>query len=209
MMHLSTLIPLSVLILGARAKTDIGGCVSTEVPYMTQAGLVYRSLLWYVPDTGELCEFLDCGGGRAPPKTNVPGCGNYKGTDTYSPKYWTGFQAAATTAAAEAEQTTSAGNAVASTTSAAAGGAQSTGPAKSSTFTTVTGSGTVTKTESAQGTAAPTSSGAAEASEGSSSSSSSSTSSATGVSTAGAAPTGVRIMGVMAGVAAAGLALAA
>ncbi|KFY46259.1 hypothetical protein V494_00524 [Pseudogymnoascus sp. VKM F-4513 (FW-928)] len=29
----------------------------------------------YDPLTGEICDPLDCGGGRAPPKTDVPGCG--------------------------------------------------------------------------------------------------------------------------------------
>ncbi|OBT43744.1 hypothetical protein VE00_05628 [Pseudogymnoascus sp. WSF 3629] len=31
---------------------------------------------WYDPLTGEVCDLLDCGGGRAPPKTDVPGCGD-------------------------------------------------------------------------------------------------------------------------------------
>ncbi|KAH6617346.1 hypothetical protein F5144DRAFT_391070 [Chaetomium tenue] len=37
---------------------------------------------WYDPDTGEICDPLDCGGGRAPVKTDVPGCAAYKGTLT-------------------------------------------------------------------------------------------------------------------------------
>ena len=36
---------------------------------------------WFDPDDGQICDPLDCGGGRAPPKTDVPGCGNYKGTE--------------------------------------------------------------------------------------------------------------------------------
>ncbi|KAK3986596.1 hypothetical protein QBC44DRAFT_134786 [Cladorrhinum sp. PSN332] len=36
---------------------------------------------WYDPDDGQICDPLDCGGGRAPPKTNVPGCPQYKGTE--------------------------------------------------------------------------------------------------------------------------------
>lgn len=40
---------------------------------------------WYDPDTGEVCDPHDCGGGRAPPKTDVPGCPFYKGTEIYSP----------------------------------------------------------------------------------------------------------------------------
>ncbi|KAI0506007.1 hypothetical protein F5B22DRAFT_484949 [Xylaria bambusicola] len=75
----------------ATAKTDIGGCVSTQTVAYGGA-----SLIWYVPDTGEICEFLDCGGGRAPPKTTVPGCPSYEGTATYSPSYLPGFGATVT-----------------------------------------------------------------------------------------------------------------
>lgn len=35
---------------------------------------------YYDPNNGELYDFLDCGGGRAPPKTDVPGCPLYSGT---------------------------------------------------------------------------------------------------------------------------------
>jgi hypothetical protein len=82
---------LTALLAGAAlAKTDLNGCVSFEtiitVPNRPDV-YPYGSLIWYVPDTGEVCEFIDCGGGRAPPKTTVPGCGAYKGTETYSPKF--------------------------------------------------------------------------------------------------------------------------
>lgn len=40
---------------------------------------------WYDPDTGEVCDPHDCGGGRAPPKTDVPGCPLYTGTEIYTP----------------------------------------------------------------------------------------------------------------------------
>jgi len=66
----------------AAARTDLSGCVSSET--IAYGG---ASLLWYVPGTGEICEFLDCGGGRAPPATTVPGCPLYSGTATYSPSY--------------------------------------------------------------------------------------------------------------------------
>ncbi|KAI0449256.1 hypothetical protein F5B21DRAFT_60699 [Xylaria acuta] len=75
----------------AAAKTDIAGCVSSETVAYGGA-----SLIWYVPGTGEICEFLDCGGGRAPPKTTVPGCAGYEGTSSYSPSYLPGFGATAT-----------------------------------------------------------------------------------------------------------------
>ncbi|CAG8980328.1 hypothetical protein HYALB_00012690 [Hymenoscyphus albidus] len=47
---------------------------------------------WYDPDDGLVCDLLDCGGGRAPPKTNVPGCAGYKGTlTTQGPSYLSCF----------------------------------------------------------------------------------------------------------------------
>lgn len=80
----------ALLASSALAKTDLRGCVSYEtiitVPNRPDV-YPYGSLIWYVPDSGEVCEFLDCGGGRAPPKTTVPGCGAYEGTETYSPKF--------------------------------------------------------------------------------------------------------------------------
>ncbi|KAL5360400.1 hypothetical protein BJX96DRAFT_175258 [Aspergillus floccosus] len=38
---------------------------------------------WFDPSNGEVCDPLDCGGGRAPVKTDVPGCPAYKGTEVY------------------------------------------------------------------------------------------------------------------------------
>ena len=73
----------------ASAKTDIAGCVTSKTT--NQYG--EASVLWYVPTSGEICEILDCGGGRAPPKTTVPGCGSYEGTETYSPQFLSGFNA--------------------------------------------------------------------------------------------------------------------
>ncbi|GFG17777.1 protein RTM1 [Aspergillus lentulus] len=51
-------------------------------------GIVY----WFAPNTGEICDPLDCGGGRAPPKTNVLGCAGYTGTYVPTASYlscWT------------------------------------------------------------------------------------------------------------------------
>lgn len=86
----------------AVAKTDIAGCTYVDgvATYSGRPDIPpFATRTWYVPDTGEICEILDCGGGRAPPKTDVPGCGNYKGTETYSPRYMP------STTAAEAEPT--------------------------------------------------------------------------------------------------------
>lgn len=86
----SKLVLAALLASSALAKTDLGGCVSYEtiitVPNRPDV-YPYGSLIWYVPDSGEVCEFLDCGGGRAPPKTTVPGCAAYEGSETYSPKF--------------------------------------------------------------------------------------------------------------------------
>ncbi|KAH0008735.1 hypothetical protein KCU78_g11086, partial [Aureobasidium melanogenum] len=73
------------------ARTDLTGCTRTDVS--SPAGASYA---WIVPDTGELCDFLDCGGGRAPPKTTVPGCLLYVGTETYKPSFLAGFSASMT-----------------------------------------------------------------------------------------------------------------
>ncbi|KAK0726360.1 hypothetical protein B0T21DRAFT_33159 [Apiosordaria backusii] len=37
---------------------------------------------WYDPDDGQICDPHDCGGGRAPPRKDVPGCAAYTGTET-------------------------------------------------------------------------------------------------------------------------------
>ncbi|KAM0426718.1 hypothetical protein ACHAPT_008034 [Fusarium lateritium] len=76
----------ALLAVPALAKTDMEGCTSYD-SILYQGNSPYVSKIFYLPDTGEVCEFLDCGGGRAPPKTTVPGCGSYEGTETYSPRF--------------------------------------------------------------------------------------------------------------------------
>ncbi|PNP51529.1 hypothetical protein THARTR1_07785 [Trichoderma harzianum] len=89
-MAVRSLVATLLLASSALAKTDLAGCTYTDVvvrPTDRPAYDAYASRIWYVPGTGELCDLLDCGGGRAPPKTNVPGCPLYSGTETYSPSY--------------------------------------------------------------------------------------------------------------------------
>lgn len=90
-MHLSQSILISFFSALVHARTDLTGCTRTDVS--SPAGASYA---WIVPNTGELCDFLDCGGGRAPPKTTVPGCPLYVGTETYRPSFLAGFGAAVT-----------------------------------------------------------------------------------------------------------------
>lgn len=82
----TTILSLLSLALTTYAKTDLSGCTSSNTVAFGGA-----SVLWYVPGTGEICAPLDCGGGRAPPKTTVPGCAAYSGTATYSPSFIAGY----------------------------------------------------------------------------------------------------------------------
>jgi hypothetical protein len=132
---LSTAVLAAGLALG---KTDLEGCTSFETVATNRDG-VYFTRLWYVPDTGEICELLECGGGRAPPKTTLPGCDAYAGTETYSPRFLDpktlGGAAPQTTAAAS---TTTTDEAETATTEA---------PASDSTSDSATSSAGVTLSE--------------------------------------------------------------
>jgi len=87
---LLTLFPLAL----ALAKTDLSGCTSSET--VVHGGV---SLIWYVPGTGEICSFLDCGGGAGAPITKQPGCPLYSSTASYNPSYLPGYGGASTMAA--------------------------------------------------------------------------------------------------------------
>ena len=55
----------------AVARTNLAGCTSS---------VTGNRIVYWVPDTGEICSIPDCGGGRAPPKTDNPACPlQYKG----------------------------------------------------------------------------------------------------------------------------------
>ncbi len=105
----------------ATARTDLSGCISSA----THNQWNEASMIWYVPDTGEICDFVDCGGGRAPPKTTQPGCPLYTGTATVTPSYLSGWGpngklAASTTTVSQttsSTKTTSTGESTGETTS--------------------------------------------------------------------------------------------
>jgi hypothetical protein len=86
----SSIATIALLAATAAAKTDFDGCTSftsmvtarTEIGY----GNTYATVIWYDPSNLELCQGVDCGGGRAPPKT-VPGCPAYSGTETVEPTF--------------------------------------------------------------------------------------------------------------------------
>lgn len=117
MFSLARLTPLSLLALSplaALAKTDLSGCTTftstvTINPTAHEYGNVYESLVYYDPDTLEICTVPDCGGGRAAPKTGVPGCPLYSGTATPTPSFLTAdplAPAVTTTSTLAAETTT-------------------------------------------------------------------------------------------------------
>ncbi|KAJ5298813.1 uncharacterized protein N7443_006933 [Penicillium atrosanguineum] len=58
------------------ATTVLGGCET--ISYTTCADNIVH---WYNPTNGEVCDPLDCGGGRAPVKYDVPCCAAYRGTE--------------------------------------------------------------------------------------------------------------------------------
>jgi len=119
MTMLKALVALFALLAGSvqTAKTDLAGCTLTVVPLLTEIvtttvnGVVssygdygYTTFQW---DGTEQCQLIDCGGGRAPPKTDVPGCPLYTGTGTvpslpFPTASLTLVQAAATTTPAPA-----------------------------------------------------------------------------------------------------------
>ncbi|KAJ5976219.1 hypothetical protein N7481_009926 [Penicillium waksmanii] len=92
----------------AFARTDLAGCTSSQTTNQWHEA----SMIWWVPESGEICDFVDCGGGRAPPKTTQPGCPLYSGTATLTPNYMPGWGpngkiAASTTTVAETTSSSS------------------------------------------------------------------------------------------------------
>ncbi|KAI5466490.1 hypothetical protein BGZ63DRAFT_376331 [Mariannaea sp. PMI_226] len=89
----------SMLALGRLALAE--GC-STHSFTSCADGIVH----WFDPDTGQVCDPIDCGGGRAPPKTNVPGCAGYTGTEVPTTSYLSCWKPSATKALSSAAEST-------------------------------------------------------------------------------------------------------
>lgn len=111
--HLTLLSLLALTPLSALAKTDLSGCTTftstvTINPTAHEYGNVYESLVYYDPDTLEICTVPDCGGGRAAPKTGVPGCPLYSGTATPTPSFLSADPLAPSTTSSVAVETSSA-----------------------------------------------------------------------------------------------------
>lgn len=86
MRYAPALLALAATLTTVVAKTDLAGCTSSAT---VKDGGYYA--IWWVPETGEICQGIDCGGGRSPPKKDVPGCAQYTGTLQYEPSYMPGW----------------------------------------------------------------------------------------------------------------------
>ncbi|KAM3540381.1 hypothetical protein ARSEF1564_006704 [Beauveria bassiana] len=173
----------------ALARTDLAGCTYTDLVVKPTQMAAYASRLWYVPDTGEVCEFLDCGGGRAPPKSTVPGCPLYTGTETYAPSYINpktlgngAIEAGSSSSVAAATTPVLATPSESAAESATASASGTTASATTdASITILTGINTSTPSKSAESSSAQVTSAASTA--GASSSSSGSSSSSSGAAT--------------------------
>lgn len=174
------------------ARVGTEGCTFTDRPI----GGYGVTRIYYVPDSQEICSlYIDCGGGRAPPKTTKPGCPGYTGTLPVEVHYLTPYMSVIgvlpkeTAPAAKKESTaplSTAPSAAASTSSTGASSQVASTPAPSS-------SGAVDSTTDVAGavtTPAPTQS------TGPGTASSSSSASASVVSTAGAGRVGAGLAAV-------------
>ncbi|KYK55107.1 hypothetical protein DCS_07069 [Drechmeria coniospora] len=153
-------------------RTDLTGCTHYETVVKPSGMAAYASRVWYVPDTYELCEVLDCGGGRAPPKTTVPGCPQYKGSESYQPKFIDPASIkpdtvqASVTSAAQAASSAAAASSASAAASPSSSSAQpsSTSSSSETTSASTTASITTSTTASASITASATTSGSASSS---------------------------------------------
>lgn len=180
--RLTSLSLLALSPLAALAKTDLSGCTTftstvTINPTAHEYGNVYESLVYYDPDTLEICTVPDCGGGRAAPKTGVPGCPLYSGTATPTPSFLSADPLAPTTTSSVAAETT--------TTSASSSVSGSSSPS-STTVVLVTGTDGSANATGASATAQVT--GGSTVAQGSSTASATGTPSSSVNSSSGAVP---------------------
>ncbi|KAL5000538.1 hypothetical protein BDV10DRAFT_183310 [Aspergillus recurvatus] len=79
------------------ARTTLEGCTFTET---VSEGNGY-SIVWYVPETGEICDVPVCGGGLDPFDYDNPACPEYTGTSPYEPSYLEEYEPRSTTVTAK------------------------------------------------------------------------------------------------------------
>jgi len=161
-MSLRTVAATVFLAASALGRTDIAGCTYVDTVVKPSGEPAFASRIFYVPGTGEVCAYLDCGGGRAPPKTNVPGCPLYSGTETYSPSF-VNLQTLLGDEAADGTATTTATTTTSTTIVKAQATASQTATVSHTTF--LTSASDSTTASEASTTAAPTTSTASSPAE--------------------------------------------
>ncbi|OQD69400.1 hypothetical protein PENPOL_c002G09446 [Penicillium polonicum] len=148
------------------ATTVFAACES--ISYTTCADTIVH---WYDPTNGQVCDPIDCGGGRAPVKYDEPCCAAYRGTEpcvstTSTLSCWSPSTVAASSTIASASS--------AETTSASATATANTSVLSSTKAAAETSSHSISGTTSAPSTTeAPTQSTSSETETGSANSSSS------------------------------------
>ncbi|KAJ6127886.1 hypothetical protein N7471_009103 [Penicillium samsonianum] len=133
------------------ATTVFGACES--ISYTTCAD---RIVHYYDPTNGVVCDPLDCGGGRAPVKYDVPCCAAYRGTEpcvstTSTLSCWSPSTAAAssTIASASSAETTSGSASATATAYTSVPSSTSTGAAAETSSHSTSGSTTAPSTTEA------------------------------------------------------------
>ncbi|KAK4153507.1 glycoside hydrolase [Chaetomidium leptoderma] len=174
---------LSALALLMLATPALSACTGMHTYGYCEDKIVH----WYDPDTGEICDALNCGGDRAgPARTDVPGCPAYKGTLTRptEPSYlpcWTGFSSAATTPSNGASQADTTTPTVSASSSSSLAASASSDSGESQVHSTTGGASSATTGSAALTTAPPASTPPADASTGTGSDAAGSSSSSTTV----------------------------
>ncbi|KAL4989112.1 hypothetical protein BDW68DRAFT_176232 [Aspergillus falconensis] len=79
------------------ARTTLEGCTFAE----TVSERNEYSIVWYVPETGEICDVPVCGGGLDPFDYDNPACPEYTGTAPYEPSYLEEYEPRPTAVTAE------------------------------------------------------------------------------------------------------------
>ncbi|KAL5042187.1 hypothetical protein BDW71DRAFT_200757 [Aspergillus fruticulosus] len=79
------------------ARTTLKGCTFAE----TVSERNEYSIVWYVPETGEICDVPVCGGGLDPFDYDNPACPEYTGTAPYEPSYLEEYEPRPTAVTAE------------------------------------------------------------------------------------------------------------
>ncbi|KAJ5462611.1 hypothetical protein N7475_007555 [Penicillium sp. IBT 31633x] len=113
-----------------------------------------RIVHYFDPSNGEVCDSLDCGGGRAPVKYDVPCCAAYRGTEpcvktTSTLSCWTPSSVAASTTIASASAAETTSSTAATTSMADTSVPSSTGVAAETSSNSVSGSTTAPSTTEA------------------------------------------------------------